>query len=212
MGGPCYVVLSDATPTTALTHVTTHATALTKCQKVLGPECTDNFQVVRFSFEGQEYWSAEQAFQGCKFQEGSKGRQRVLSVTPRVGESSSQHGMRCWSEGQTGKEDRTPLWDAVKVKVMLEVNRAKYRQHEDLRAQLLSTGSAELRGGPSTSWPYNGVDHNWSYWNGIIQMLIREEIREQLNEAGGTGERRDGEPSVMLHRLRSLVEEYAGAS
>jgi predicted NAD-dependent protein-ADP-ribosyltransferase YbiA (DUF1768 family) len=120
--------------------------------------------------------------------------------------------MRCWSEGQTGKEDRTPLWDAVKVKVMLEVNRAKYRQHEDLRAQLLSTGSAELRGGPSTSWAHNGVDHNWSYWNGIIQMLIREEIREQLNEAGGTGERRDGEPSVMLHRLRSLVEEYAGAS
>ena len=30
--------------------------------------------------------------------------------------------MRCGSEGQTGKEDRTPLWDAVKGKVMLEVN------------------------------------------------------------------------------------------
>jgi hypothetical protein len=39
----------------------------------LGPECTDNFQVIasRFSYQNLDWYSVEQAFQSLKFPMGS---------------------------------------------------------------------------------------------------------------------------------------------
>ncbi len=65
-------------------------------------------------------------------------------MKPLLNETSSKHGMRCWGAGQTGKPVEN--WDEIKIKVMLEVNRAKYREHEDLRIELLTTGTSEIVG------------------------------------------------------------------
>ena len=35
-----------------------------------------------------------------------------------------------------------------------------------------------ITGEPSTDWEHQHVSHNWSFWNGRIQMLIREELRD----------------------------------
>lgn len=173
MGGPCFVVNSSG--------------------KVHGPPSTDNFQIRRFSHGGVTYWSCEQAYQALKFGLGSRTHNMIAAIAPCAEEADSEHGLNCWSAGQAGQT--RPGWESVKVYVMLEVNRAKYAQHEDLRAQLLSTGEAELQGGPSTSWRSpDGKHHNWSRWNGIIQMVIREELRPE-------GERRPGALAELLGQI-----------
>merc|ERR1719362_2628766 len=61
---------------------------------------------------------------------------------------------------------------------MYQVNRAKYTQHPDLQDELLSTGDIGIDGAPSTGWvSRSGKKMNWSLWNGLIQMRIREELR-----------------------------------
>jgi len=85
---------------------------------------------------------------------------------------------------------------------MLLVNRAKYAQHADLREELVSTGRCDIVGGPSTSWTFNGKAQKWTYWNGRIQMLIREECRLR----GEEGDDRSLLAEIILREL----EEYGG--
>jgi ribA/ribD-fused uncharacterized protein len=82
---------------------------------------------------------------------------------------------------QMGRERNRPLrpdWEAVKERVMLEALRAKFTQHDDLKAILLGTGDAML------------VEHtaNDSYWGdgwdgsgrnrlGALLMQLRAELR-----------------------------------
>ena len=139
------------------------------------PPCTDNFQVKPFIYEGVRYHSCEQAYQACKFLPGSDARARVVAVTPHAGESDSAHGMRCWQAGQRGEVRGD--WDKVKVSIMLAVNRAKYAEHASCRAELLATGQASFKGGPSTTWRFRGAQHGWCHWNGLIQERLREELR-----------------------------------
>jgi predicted NAD-dependent protein-ADP-ribosyltransferase YbiA (DUF1768 family) len=142
-----------------------------------GPPCTDNFQIRPFEYRGRIYHSCEQAYQAMKYKEGSSTREKVSKISPRDGESSHDHGMRCWSAGNAGTE-KCSNWDEIKVDTMLEVNRAKYAQHPDLCEDLLATGDVEIVGGPSTFWAVQGKDHLWETWNGRIQMLIREELKK----------------------------------
>merc|ERR1719291_1106175 len=80
---------------------------------------------------------------------------------------------------------------------MYRANRAKYAQHPDLQADLLATGDVEIAGAPSTSWNTRaGRSVNWSLWNGLIQMRIREELR-------APEERRPGV-------LEDIVEQFDG--
>jgi N-glycosidase YbiA len=80
-----------------------------------------------------------------------------------------------------GRERKRPLrrdWESVKEQVMLEALRAKFTQHEELTAILLSTGDAVL------------VEHtaNDNYWGdggdgsgknrlGILLMQVRAELQ-----------------------------------
>lgn len=70
-----------------------------------------------------------------------------------------------------------PDWEQIKEDIMYEVCRAKFTQHEDLKARLLSTGSAQLIEG--NDWN----DREWGVCNsegknklGKILMRIREEL------------------------------------
>jgi len=164
---------------------------------VVGPSCTDNFQIKEIQVKGERFHSVEQAYQAAK-QADPKWRAVVAGLAPKRGESTVAFGNRCWSAGQRG-----PLvqnWEAIKVDVMYEINMAKYMQHEDLRAELLSTGDAVFKGGPSTAWTYDGVRHGWTLWNGMIQMRIREELR--LADGADVG--------PTLTQLRTHFEQYRG--
>jgi N-glycosidase YbiA len=83
-----------------------------------------------------------------------------------------------------GRSRQRPVrsdWDSVKDQIMLEAVRAKFTQHDDLKAILLGTGDAKL------------VEHtaNDAYWGdggdgsgrnrlGQILMQVRDELRAQF--------------------------------
>jgi predicted NAD-dependent protein-ADP-ribosyltransferase YbiA (DUF1768 family) len=163
MGGPCLLVQQEGGK-----------------RRVPAPACTDNFQVRAFEVSGAHFFSCEHAYQALKYAAGSAARQKIADIKPFAAESDSSHGMRCWLAGnQLAKEKMIPNWDSVKLDVMLEVNRAKYAQNVDLRAELLATGTTTIVGCRSTQWSWNGKHHKWADWNGRIQMLIREESRPE---------------------------------
>jgi len=188
MGGPCRLkVTTERTPDGRIVHKLKQA-----------PECTDNFQLAPFTFEGFEWHSCEQCYQALKFV-STKSRDRIRSIVPLPEESASAHGMRAWSEGQRLSDVRAD-WNAVKVEVMLRVNRAKYAQHPELQQALLSTGVAPIAGAPSTSWALrDGTTVNWSRWNGLIQTQIRAELAGEQGDERGAGAREE---------MRELIELF----
>ena len=144
------------------------------------PECTSNFYVRPFVFDGATWHSVEQCYQAYKFAD-PRDRERIRRIEPEPREMDNAYGLRVWSEGQRRARMR-PDWDATKVEIMLRAVRARYAQNADLAADLVATGDAELFGGPSTSWKgHDGREWNWSDWNGRIQMLVREELRPGPN-------------------------------
>ena len=156
MGGPCYIVDSSG-------------------KRRRGPSCTDNFQVKPFSFRGKEWQSAEQCYQAMKF-DNLQLQERIRFLEKEPGETDSSHGCRCWQLGQQSQPRAD--WEQVKIDIMFEVNLAKYGAYPELRDELLTTGTDEIVGAPSTSWVHPTLgEQNWSKWNGIIQMRIREMIR-----------------------------------
>lgn len=76
-----------------------------------------------------------------------------------------------------------PDWESVKFDVMYEVCLAKFSQHPDLRAKLITTGDAELVEG--NTWG----DRVWGVCGGVgenhlgkILMRIRKELRVLSNK------------------------------
>ena len=209
MGGPCYLV-EEPRAADAAAHANSPAgggrgalaPAIAPRKRMIGPPCTDNFQVAPFPFDGDEWQSVEQCYQACKVlkttEAGDRFRQRIQQMRPFAGETDHNYGMRVWREGASAglRSD----WDAVKVEVMLRVCRAKLLANEAVRRELLSTGDAQIRGAPSTSWTGSSGDgHSWTSWNGRIQTLLREELRQQAA----------GEPSSELYgTLRRQFDEY----
>lgn len=158
MGGRCYLV---------------HKNQDGSSSKTVGPECTDNFQIVEngFDFNGSRWHSVEQAFQALKFPIESIARSEIFATSPKQYESDEDYGLRVWGLGQyradsTMRED----WQENKVKVMLLLNIAKYASHKDFQNQLLETIGQGIEALPSTS--------NWTYWNSKIQLSIRELLIE----------------------------------
>ena len=141
--------------------------------KTIGPECTDNFQIVEngFEFNGRLWHSVEQAFQALKFPSESIARNEIFATSPKGHESDEDYGLRVWQLGQY-RED-SPMredWQENKVKVMLLLNIAKYASDKDFQNQLLETMGQGIEAQPSTS--------NWTYWNSKIQLFIRELLTE----------------------------------
>lgn len=210
MGGPCCLVEEPRT-VDAAAHANSpagggqvaFAPAVAPRKRIIGPPCTDNFQVAPFPFDGDDWQSVEQCYQACKVLKttGASFRQRIQQMLPFAGETDHNYGMRIWREGASA--DLRSDWEAVKVEVMLRVCRAKLLANEALRRELLSTGEAQIKGAPSTSWTgSSGNGHSWTNWNGRIQTLLREELRQQVAD----------EPSSELYAiLRRQFDEFMAA-
>lgn len=149
-----------------------------------GPTCTDNFQQVSFQFKEKEYQSCEQAYQAHKYRVGSETHEKISCMAPFAWENDVAYGTRCWKAGQLGNSsDSRDDWNTVKVRIMYEVNLAKYQQHPEMVKDLCTTDSWYITGALSTGWTVAGESYTWSDWNGLIQMRIREELRAREDRA-----------------------------
>ncbi|PNS07316.1 NADAR family protein [Solilutibacter silvestris] len=123
-------------------------------------------------FEGREFPTAEHAYQAGKARKESV-REWILSAPTPSLVAMAAHGLYTW--------DINPNWSKTKFGRMREVLRAKFTQHEDLKALLLATGDARLVEAGRTD---NLVNRTWGEVNGkgqnmlgVLLMEVREELR-----------------------------------
>lgn len=130
-----------------------------------------NFYQHKFtSLTGERWQSGEHAFQAAKLTPGLS-RRLYLQIKQAA------------SPGQAKRLGRQvplrPDWEEIKVNIMRNILRAKFRDPE-LREMLLATGDAALVEGNywyDTFWGVcNGRGQNWL---GRLLMEVREEAREQ---------------------------------
>lgn len=133
--------------------------------------CFSNFSRHSVFLKGKRWPTSEHYFQAQKFA-GTEHEEAVRKCS------------RPMEAASMGRSRKLPLrrdWDSVKDQVMLEVVRAKFTQHDDLKAILLATGDAKL------------VEHteNDSYWGdggdgsgknrlGQILMRVRDELLAEM--------------------------------
>jgi ribA/ribD-fused uncharacterized protein len=130
--------------------------------------CFSNFSRHPIRIGGKTWPTSEHYFQAQKFA-GTESEDEVRKASTAM------------IAARMGRSRQRPLrsdWDSVKDRIMLEAVRAKFTQHDDLKAILLGTGDAKL------------VEHttNDAYWGdggdgsgknrlGQILMQVREELR-----------------------------------
>lgn len=126
-------------------------------------------------FEGRVCPTAEHAYQAGKARKEAV-REWILSAPTPSLVAMAAHGLYTW--------DIVPDWSRIKFDRMRDVLRAKFNQHEDLRALLLSTGEARLVEMGRTD---NAVNRTWGEVNGkglnmlgVLLMDVRAELRKQL--------------------------------
>jgi hypothetical protein len=124
-------------------------------------------------FEGREFPTAEHAYQAGKARKEAV-REWILSAPTPALVAMAAHGLYTW--------DIVPSWSQIKFDRMRNVLRAKFSQHEDLRALLIATGQARLVEAGTTN---NAVNRLWGEVHGkgqnmlgVLLMEVREELRQ----------------------------------
>lgn len=123
-------------------------------------------------FEGFEYATAEHAYQAGKARK-PEVREWLLNAPSPALVAMAAHGLYTW--------DIVPNWSKIKFDRMRAVLRAKFSQHDDLKAVLLSTGMCRLVESATVD---NEINRLWGEVNGkgknmlgILLMELREELR-----------------------------------
>lgn len=129
------------------------------------------------AFEGEVFPTAEHAYQAGKARK-PEVRQWLLNAPTPALVAMAAHNLYTW--------DIVPNWSQIKFDRMLEVLRAKFTQHEDLRRILISTGSARL---VESGRVDNAVNRTWGEVNGrglnklgLLLMQVRDELRVSVEE------------------------------
>jgi ribA/ribD-fused uncharacterized protein len=125
-------------------------------------------------YEGETFATSEHAYQAGKARK-PEVREWVLSAPSPALVAMAAHGLYYW--------DIVPGWSRTKFDRMRSVLRAKFTQHEDLQALLLSTGDAKLVENATVD---NDVNRLWGEVNGEgrnmlgkLLMELREELRQE---------------------------------
>lgn len=103
--------------------------------------CFSNFDKVSVTFDDITYGSSEAAWQAQKTLSVPQ-RWTFAKLTPSEAKREGRH------------VQLRPDWERVKYDLMVEVLKAKFAQHADLRQILLNTGDAELME-DTTGWHDN---------------------------------------------------------
>ena len=131
-------------------------------------------------FEGLEFPTAEHAYQAGKAAR-VEVREWILSAPTPALAAMAAHGLYTW--------DVAPDWASVKFDRMRRVLHAKFTQHEDLAALLVSTGEARI---VETARVNNAVNRLWGEVNGKGENMLGTmlmELRASLHRGGGSIER-----------------------
>lgn len=129
-----------------------------------------NFAPFPIVLRGQVWPTSEHFFQAQKFA-GTEREDRIRQApTPA-------------DAARLGRGRNIPLradWEQVKVEVMLEALRAKFRQHPRLRASLLATGDATLvEHTENDAYWADGGDGRGQNMLGRLLMQVRDELRSE---------------------------------
>jgi N-glycosidase YbiA len=130
--------------------------------------CFSNFSQHPIRLKGKLWPTSEHYFQAQKFARSPYEEEIRKAKKPK-------------EAALMGRSRDKPLrrdWESVKDSVMLEAVRAKFTQHEDLEAILLSTGDAIIveRTERDSYWG-DGGDGSGKNRLGRILMQVREELR-----------------------------------
>ena len=135
--------------------------------------CFSNFSRHPVFLKGKRWPTSEHFFQSQKFA-GTEHEEEV-----RKAKKPSE-------AANIGRSRKLPLrrdWEGVKDRVMLEAVRAKFTQHQDLKAILLDTGDAKLvEHTERDSYWGDGGDGSGKNRLGQILMQVREELRATAAE------------------------------
>jgi ribA/ribD-fused uncharacterized protein len=125
-------------------------------------------------FEGEVFATSEHAYQAGKARKAAVRKWLMEAPSPAL-LAMAAHGLYYW--------DVAPGWSTTKFDRMRAVLRAKFTQHEDLRALLLSTGEDRL---VETATVDNEVNRLWGEVNGtgrnmlgVMLMELRAEFRKE---------------------------------
>lgn len=137
-------------------------------------EFLDNFYPSTVTYNGTTYATSEHAFQAAKTTRKMDHNKIGFASSPGLAKA----------RGQTVKLRAD--WEQVKDQVMLDIVRAKFRQHVDLAILLMDTANAHIR---------EGNYHHDNYWGdcvckrcwsvpglnqlGTILMQVRRELCEE---------------------------------
>lgn len=133
--------------------------------------CFSNFSQHSFEVDGTPWATVEHYFQAMKFA-GTPHEDAVrLAKAPMIAKTM-------------GNDRERPLredWNIVKDDVMRRAVRAKFAQHADIRAVLLSTGHEELIEDAKNDYYWGcGADGTGKNMLGKVLMEVRDELRGKL--------------------------------
>lgn len=129
-----------------------------------------NFAAFPIKLKDKVWPTSEHYFQAQKFPNTPYAEQIRKDASPMIAASL----------GRSRKVKLRPDWEKVKDSVMYDAVWAKFTQHEELRALLLSTGEAKLiEHTTNDSYWGDGGDGSGKNMLGQILMKVREKLREE---------------------------------
>ena len=117
-------------------------------------------------FEGETFATSEHAYQAGKARKPEVKAWLMAAPSPAL-LAMAAHGLYVW--------DINSDWSKVKFDRMRGVLRAKFTQHADLKATLLSTGTARLVESATVN---NAVNRLWGEVNGVGKNMLGEMLME----------------------------------
>ena len=126
-----------------------------------------NFSRYSISMNGKTWPTSEHYFQAQKFLDVAYREKIRKAKTPSIAAAL----------GRARTQKLRPDWESVKVKIMRDAVTAKFTQHKDLQALLLSTGSAKIvEDAMDDDYWGSGQDGRGKNMLGKILMEVRETI------------------------------------
>lgn len=134
--------------------------------------CLDNFSAFSLRIKGNEYKTAEHAFQSIKFEKTSP------LIAEKIRNANSPFEAR--EIAQLNKQVRREDWSKVKYEIMEEILFEKTKQNPYVKKKLLSTGNEQIIEDCGTDddkdWGC-GIDGMGENNLGKIWMKVRSRIR-----------------------------------
>lgn len=130
-----------------------------------------NFASYAIGIDNKRWPTSEHYFQAQKFLEVAYQEEIREAKSPKIA-------------AELGRSRKRPLrrdWESVKDSVMRKAVLAKFTQHEELKALLLSTGNAKLiEHTEKDSYWGDGGDGSGKNMLGRILMEVREQLRREF--------------------------------